>query len=701
MASKQLGKLRQWAGEVISSRDRTIVTDEFRELEHDIELRRQGLWKLHVASEDCHEALRKKKISEVIEDSGKMLPIDALGVVMIQHGEEFGDDSAFGTSLVNLGRAHCKMATLQETYAMLFEENYIASLRRAEDEIKEYQVVRKKLESRRLSYDAAITKLDKVKNSKKEKEKERIEAEDECARAQSRYEETAEDVRARMHAIQDNEVSLLRELSGLLDVEINYAEQCVEVLRDVKSGWVDESTLQQMEPHRGKAGPTHSFIRSAPNEHRSNSVRSMKSLSKHAELSDESVEEPSKGIRRSLSRRKSQASSRAPSRAQSRASRKRSDSTATAASEKDRDKTDKEKEKEKADKAPRKMSVAGWASSAMSSVTALGKKDKDKDAFAALHDDAGVGHHPGDEDYADVKRSTGMYAKSKSAPATPSLSPKGVTRMPASQSMYASSRWNAAPRKVAVALYDFAAGSSDELTFRTGDQIVVVNEVLDGWWMGELGGKRGLFPRTYTEVINPPSLSVSSRPPLPQRPPVISRFGANTPSTLSLDSDDPKRGTEHVGTEEFVTSDVDDEHLFGDHNYAGVSSPLYGAFNHDGASSGGEDDEEEHLMPIRRSKDDDDSDTWQTSTSYLPPGRISEIAVKAAPAKKPPPPPPPRRSATASPSVPPVPSRHGTIRSKSSQGSSVSLVALANTPTNSVGMARMTHSPFDSPRDFQ
>lgn len=38
----------------------------------------------------------------------------------------------------------------------------------------------------RLSYDAAITKLEKVKSSKKEKEKDRNEAEDEYAKAKSR-----------------------------------------------------------------------------------------------------------------------------------------------------------------------------------------------------------------------------------------------------------------------------------------------------------------------------------------------------------------------------------------------------------------------------------------------------------------------------------------------------------------------------------
>lgn len=111
----------------------------------------------------------------------------------------------------------------------------------------------------RLSYDAAISKLEKVKSSKKEKEKERKEAEDEWAKAKSRLyvppfsrlafvmsnayrdsEETSEDVRARMHAIQENEMVQLRELTAFLDLEMNFVEQYLEVLRDVKAGWIDE-----------------------------------------------------------------------------------------------------------------------------------------------------------------------------------------------------------------------------------------------------------------------------------------------------------------------------------------------------------------------------------------------------------------------------------------------------------------------------
>lgn len=49
-----------------------------------------------MASDAYQYALSKKKKIEAFEDAEKLLPIDTLGIVMIVHGEEFGDDSAFG-----------------------------------------------------------------------------------------------------------------------------------------------------------------------------------------------------------------------------------------------------------------------------------------------------------------------------------------------------------------------------------------------------------------------------------------------------------------------------------------------------------------------------------------------------------------------------------------------------------------------------
>jgi hypothetical protein len=53
---------------------------------------------LQVASEAYHHVLIKKKDSEVLDAAEKLLPIDALGMVMILHGDEFPKDSAFGMS---------------------------------------------------------------------------------------------------------------------------------------------------------------------------------------------------------------------------------------------------------------------------------------------------------------------------------------------------------------------------------------------------------------------------------------------------------------------------------------------------------------------------------------------------------------------------------------------------------------------------
>ena len=64
-----------------------------------------------------------------------------------------------GGSLVKLGRAHCKIATLQEAFALTLRDTFMASLQKFSEEIKEYENLRKKLESRRLVplYDTSET----------------------------------------------------------------------------------------------------------------------------------------------------------------------------------------------------------------------------------------------------------------------------------------------------------------------------------------------------------------------------------------------------------------------------------------------------------------------------------------------------------------------------------------------------------------
>ncbi|GAA5852461.1 hypothetical protein JCM9279_003455 [Rhodotorula babjevae] len=50
-------------------------------------------------------------------------------------------------------------------------------------------------------------------------------------------------------------------------------------------------------------------------------------------------------------------------------------------------------------------------------------------------------------------------------------------------------------------LYDFEGESSDELPFRRGDTIRVLEKVSDEWWRGELRGRTGIFPTNYIEEL--------------------------------------------------------------------------------------------------------------------------------------------------------------------------------------------------------
>lgn len=50
-------------------------------------------------------------------------------------------------------------------------------------------------------------------------------------------EETTEDLRAQMYSIQENEIDQTRELTAFLDLELNFVEQYLGVLKDLKSGW--------------------------------------------------------------------------------------------------------------------------------------------------------------------------------------------------------------------------------------------------------------------------------------------------------------------------------------------------------------------------------------------------------------------------------------------------------------------------------
>ncbi|KAJ3513125.1 hypothetical protein NLJ89_g3129 [Agrocybe chaxingu] len=54
----------------------------------------------------------------------------------------------------------------------------------------------------------------------------------------------------------------------------------------------------------------------------------------------------------------------------------------------------------------------------------------------------------------------------------------------------------------AIALYDFSAVESGDLSFRKGDVIVVIkkSDSVDDWWTGKANGRQGIFPANFIEL---------------------------------------------------------------------------------------------------------------------------------------------------------------------------------------------------------
>ena len=92
------------------------------------------------------------------------------------------------------------------------------------------QAARKKLENRRLAYDASTTKMQKSKRDD-------FRAEEEVRANKVKFEETSEDVLRRMQDIKEAETDSIVALTSFLDAELEYHDRCADELRRVRQSW--------------------------------------------------------------------------------------------------------------------------------------------------------------------------------------------------------------------------------------------------------------------------------------------------------------------------------------------------------------------------------------------------------------------------------------------------------------------------------
>lgn len=251
--NKKLDRFKQWAGERMGGEAKTNVSDDFKALETEMNLRHDGMEKMHRSMTAYVKAISKRTEGD---DKEKTLPIAHLGSTMIQHGEDFDSQSDFGRSLAVTGRAHERLARIQDSYSVQASASWLEALERSLASMKEYQNARKKLESRRLAYDATLAKMQKAK-------KEDFRVEEELRTQKVKYEETNDDVYRRMMDIQDAEGENLADLTAFIEAELNYHERSREVLLQLRNELPlapsSGSPANSRRPSRARSNTAHSY----------------------------------------------------------------------------------------------------------------------------------------------------------------------------------------------------------------------------------------------------------------------------------------------------------------------------------------------------------------------------------------------------------------------------------------------------------
>ncbi|KNG50469.1 bar domain-containing protein [Stemphylium lycopersici] len=248
--NKKFDRFKQWTNEKMGAEARTGLSDEFKALELEMNLRHEGMDKMQAAM-----AVYVKSLSKRAEgaDKEKQLPGGHLGSSMVTHGEDFEPDSEFGNCLSSLGRANERLARVQETYVQSATSTWLEGLERSLIQMKEYQATRKKLETRRLAYDTSLAKMQKTK-------KEDFRMEEELRAQKAKYEETSEEVFRRMQDIKESEVDMVQDLTSFLEAELSYHDRCREILLNVKREWpVRDTRTTPTRPARSRSNTAHGY----------------------------------------------------------------------------------------------------------------------------------------------------------------------------------------------------------------------------------------------------------------------------------------------------------------------------------------------------------------------------------------------------------------------------------------------------------
>ncbi|GAB0093713.1 Endophilin-B1 [Sergentomyia squamirostris] len=169
------------------------------------------------------EKIEKKK-------PNRLSNMEYLGLDMIEAGGEFGQDGAYGSTLIKVGQAEQKLGQCERDFIGSAGMCYTQPLKKfLEGEMK--TIIKEKgiLETKRLDLDACKNRVRKARSMLGQQT-----AEQDLRIAQSEFDRQKEITKLLLEGISTSQSSHLRHLHSLVEVQVRYFNQCVEIMNGLQ-----------------------------------------------------------------------------------------------------------------------------------------------------------------------------------------------------------------------------------------------------------------------------------------------------------------------------------------------------------------------------------------------------------------------------------------------------------------------------------
>ncbi|TSQ01598.1 Nuclear receptor ROR-beta [Bagarius yarrelli] len=182
------------------------------------------------------------KIRGQVKNPGYPQAEGVLGECMVRYGREMGEDTNFGGALVEMGESMKRLAEVKDSLDIDVKQNFIDPFQTiVEKDLKDIQHQLKKVEGRRLDYDYKKKRQGKIPD-------------EELRASLEKFHEAKEAAEISMHNLLETDVEQVSQLSSLVESQLQYHRQAVQVLEELSEKMKD--SFGPIGPKRGVIGPS-------------------------------------------------------------------------------------------------------------------------------------------------------------------------------------------------------------------------------------------------------------------------------------------------------------------------------------------------------------------------------------------------------------------------------------------------------------